>query len=57
MCVKRELAMAVKFKQVNFGEDADYARRLLPLIKTEHQIDKVLYSYLFDTHKTETQKK
>jgi len=57
MCVKRELAMAVKFKQVNFGEDADYARRLLPLIKTEHQIDKVLYSYLFDTHKTETQRK
>jgi glycosyltransferase involved in cell wall biosynthesis len=57
MCVKRELALQVPFKEVNFGEDADYAKRLQPLLKTEHSIDKVLYHYDFYSEKTETQRR
>lgn len=57
MCVKRELALQVPFKEVNFGEDADYAVRLKPLLKSEHSIDKVLYHYDFDSQKTETQRR
>lgn len=49
MCVKTELAKRVPFKQVNFGEDSDYAKRLLPLLKTQERINEILYSYLFNT--------
>lgn len=48
MCVKTELAKQVLFKQVNFGEDSDYAKRLLPLLKTQERINKILYSYLYE---------
>lgn len=47
MCVKREIALQVPFKEVNFGEDADYARRLLPLLKTQERINETLYTYLY----------
>ena len=54
MAVKREHAIATGFKEVNFGEDADYAVRLKPLLKTECQIDKVLYNYMYDSRTSET---
>jgi len=57
MCVKRELAIQIKFKSVLFGEDADYAKRLKPLLKTEYNIGKVLYYYDFNSKTTETQVK
>lgn len=55
MCVKRELALQVKFLPVIFGEDADYAKRLKPLLKTEFKIPKALYIYDFNSKTTETQ--
>lgn len=47
MCVKRELALQVPFKEINFGEDSDYAKRLLPLLKTQERINETLYTYLY----------
>lgn len=54
MCVKRELALQVPFKDVNFGEDSDYAKRLLPLLKKQERINEVLYEYWYDDKVTET---
>ena len=54
MCVKREYALATKFPEINFGEDSDYAKRLKPLLKTEVQIGKVLYNYLYDSRTSKT---
>ena len=51
MCVKKELALQVPFKEINFGEDSDYAKRLLPLLKTQARIDRILYSYLYTSKK------
>lgn len=56
MCVKRELALQVKFLPVNFGEDADYAKRLKPLLKSEYSINKTLYYYDYNSKTTATQK-
>ena len=56
MCVKRELALQVPFQSIGRGEDADYAKRLKPLLVTEHRIEKVLYHYDFNQTTTETQK-
>lgn len=46
MCIKRSLALAVQYPDVSFGEDAEYARGVWKLLKTEYQINKVLYHYL-----------
>ena len=55
MAVKRELALRVMFPLKNMSEDADYARRLKPLIKKQATIDKVLYFYDFFHTVSETQ--
>ena len=47
MVFKRELALQVPYKLINFGEDAIFAKHILPLIKTQERIEKVLYHYLF----------
>lgn len=46
MVIKRDLAHKVKFKNVTFGEDADFAKRLLPHLQSECVINEVLYYYL-----------
>jgi hypothetical protein len=46
MVVKRALALGIKYPDITFGEDADYAKRLLPSLITETNINKVLYHYL-----------
>lgn len=43
--VKRELALQAGFPEIAFGEDAEYSRRLLPLLKTETIIKEPLYHY------------
>lgn len=45
MCIRSNIARAVMYPDLTFGEDADFAKRLLPFIKTEYNIDKVLYHY------------
>ncbi len=57
MCVKREIALQVPFKEISFGEDADYALRLKPLLKSEHSINKVLYYYDYNSKTTATQRR
>ncbi len=54
-CIKRELALKSKFPNVLYGEDDAYSKGLLPHLKTEHKIDKVLYYYDYHDSTTETQ--
>lgn len=54
-CVKRALALKSSFPNVLYGEDAGYGKVLLPHLKTEHKIDKVLYYYDYNADTTETQ--
>ena len=49
--VKRELALRVKFPDINIGEDRDYSMRLKPLLTSEVYISDPIYSYLFRTIK------
>jgi GT2 family glycosyltransferase len=49
MAVRREHALATPFPPLVHGEDADYARRLLPRLRTEHAIERILYHYDFDS--------
>lgn len=45
--VKRELALQAGFPEISFGEDAEYSRRLLPLLNSEAVISEPLYHYDF----------
>lgn len=49
--VRRELALQAGFPEIAFGEDAEYSRRLLPLLKTETIIPGNLYHYDYRTDK------
>lgn len=44
--VKRELALKAGFKPLRYAEDAVFARKLKPFLKTEVHINDVLYTYL-----------
>jgi len=55
MVIKTEIANKVPFKNISFGEDSDFARNVVRLIKTEGAIDKVLYYYDFNSETSETQ--
>lgn len=54
-CVKRSVSLKSSFPNVLYGEDAGYGKVLLPFLKTEHKIDKVLYYYDYNSETTETQ--
>lgn len=56
MAFKRELALQVPYQHISFGEDARFAKGILPLIKTQERIEKVLYHYLFTDQSTSNQK-
>lgn len=43
--VRRSIARKLPFPESSYGEDADWAKRLLKVAKTEHVIDKTLYIY------------
>lgn len=49
--VKRELALQSGFPEISFGEDAEYSRRLLPLLKNETIITQPIYHYDYYTSK------
>jgi hypothetical protein len=57
MCIRRELAVAVGFKDMQCGEDRDFAVRLKPMIQSEICIPNVLYHYDFNSRTTETQQR
>lgn len=43
--VRREIALQLPFIESSYGEDSDWAQRLIGLAETEHIIDRVLYVY------------
>lgn len=49
--VKRELALIAGFPEIPHGEDAEYSKRLLPMLKTEVKIKEQLYHYDFVSKK------
>lgn len=53
--IRRDLATRVSFPHLPYGEDSGYAKLLLPLLKTETHIDRVLYHYDYSSETTETQ--
>ena len=55
MCYRKELARSVRYLDIRCGEDSDFAKRILPLIATETNLDKILYYYDFNSVTTETQ--
>src|SRR5690606_11777994 len=54
-CVKREISLKSSFPALKYAEDVGYAKLLLPHLKTEHKIEKVLYHYDYNETTTETQ--
>ena len=54
-CIKRSVSLKSSFPNVLYGEDAGYGKVLLPFIKTEHKINKILYYYDYNSETTETQ--
>lgn len=49
--VKRKIAMQAMFPETNYGEDAEYSRRILPLLKTEVKIEGPMYTYRYNKKK------
>lgn len=43
--VRRDIAVKLPFPESSYGEDFDWATRLLTVAKTEHNTDRVLYIY------------
>ena len=49
--VKRTLVLRCPFPSVSFGEDRQFSETITPLIKTEYQIQKPVYFYLYKNPK------
>lgn len=47
--IKTAICLQVGVKDMRYGEDHDFARRIKPLLKTETHIDKPLYIYRYRT--------
>lgn len=54
-CVKKELSLKVPFLNIKNGEDSAYSKQLKPHLKTQYEIDKVLYHYDFNEKTTVAQ--
>jgi glycosyltransferase involved in cell wall biosynthesis len=54
-CVRRSIAQKVSFPNIKYGEDSAYSKVLLPHLKSEYVIERVLYHYDFNEMTTETQ--
>lgn len=52
MAIKKELVENIDFLHQNNNEDDEWGERILPLLKTEFVIDKILYFYKFDLDNT-----
>ncbi len=44
--IKRELALQIGFPEKDHGEDRDFSERIFPLLKTEVEINGIIYYYL-----------
>jgi glycosyltransferase involved in cell wall biosynthesis len=56
MVFKIDVLQKCFFKEINFGEDADFAIQIKPLIKKQTMINKVLYYYNYDEKLSESRK-
>jgi len=54
-CIKKELAQKVSFPNLTYGEDKLFAELAKNVLKSEHQIQKVLYYYDYNEKTSETQ--
>lgn len=52
MVIKKEIVENINFLHMNNYEDDEWGLRILPHIKTEFNIDKILYYYKFDLDNT-----
>lgn len=50
--IRRELAIQGEFGKQGLGEDESWARTMMPLVKTENYIDKIMYYYHHDHDET-----
>jgi len=48
MAVKRDIALKAMFPEIQFAEDAEYAKRLKQLLNSQSRISKTLYYYDFN---------
>lgn len=55
MCWKKETVKSIKFENLTYGEDSEWAARAKPVAQTQIFINRVLYNYYFDNVNTETQ--
>ena len=53
--IRRSIAVRHQFPDINFGEDATWAKALYNDIQSEYFVDKVLYHYQFEPSRTATQ--
>lgn len=53
MCYRRDIILQVKWQDITYWEDFAFAQDINPLIKTEYQIDKVIYYYNYNKDKSE----
>lgn len=49
--VRRSIALQAKFPDISYGEDMEYSKRILPMLKSEVCIEKPLYHYKYVTKK------
>jgi hypothetical protein len=51
--IKKDLVKDIKFEEINFGEDTDWAMKVcnLGILKTENEIKEIIYLYLYNEFK------
>lgn len=54
-CVKKETALKVPFLNIKNGEDSAYSKQLKPHLRTQHEINRVLYHYDYNEKTTVAQ--
>lgn len=56
MVFKHEILQNIWFKEINFGEDFDFAKQIKPYCRKQASITKVLYYYNYDENLSESRK-
>jgi glycosyltransferase involved in cell wall biosynthesis len=56
MVFKSEILTKVWFKEINYGEDFDFAKQIKPYIGKQANVNKVLYYYNYDENLSESRK-
>lgn len=54
-CVKKEIALKVPFLNIKNGEDSAYSKQLKPHLRTQHEINRVMYHYDYNEKTTVAQ--